>query len=198
MAGAEKIKEKILEEARLQAQKNLEQAEKEAAEIIQSAQKEAEQKKSEIIERAHKEAVDRKKRLIAAAELEARKQKLQAKQEVVEEAFTRVLNKLNSLPADQYQNILVDMVVRSVRKGNEEIILSDKDKQRLGADFINTINNQLKNKGIAGNVQLSNESRKIDGGFILKTGEVEINNSFEAIMRMQRAELEAEVVKVLF
>ena len=122
MAGAEKIKEKILEEARLQAQKNLEQAEKEAAEIIQSAQKEAEQKKSEIIERAHKEAVDRKKRLIAAAELEARKQKLQAKQEVVEEAFTRVLNKLNSLPADQYQDILVDMVVRSVRKGNEEII----------------------------------------------------------------------------
>lgn len=198
MAGAEKIKERILEEARQQARKNVEQAEREAADMIKDAQKEAEQKKSAILEKARLEAEDRKKRLIAVAELEARKQKLQAKQDVVEEAFAKTLEKLNNLPAAQYQNILIDLIVSSVRTGNEQIIVSEKDRRRLTSDFIKSINTQLLNKGINADVKLSEETRPIQGGFILKQGDVEINNSFETIIRMQRDQLEAEVVRVLF
>jgi len=39
MAGVEKIKERILEEARAQAEANIKRAEEEAAKIIEEAQK---------------------------------------------------------------------------------------------------------------------------------------------------------------
>ncbi len=198
MVGAERLKEKILEEARQQARATVEKAEKEAAVIIDGAKKEAQDKKAEIIDKARLDAADREKRLIAVAELDARKQRLQAKQEVLEQAFTKTLDKLINLPADQYQEILLNMVVDSVTAGNEEIIVSEQDKQRLTPDFIATINKKLKEKGIAANVKLSNESRQIDGGFILKMGAVEANYSFGTIIRMQRDAIEAEVVKVLF
>ncbi|WHH57580.1 V-type ATP synthase subunit E family protein [Petroclostridium sp. X23] len=198
MAGAEKIKEKILEEARLQAQKNLEQAEKEAADILEAAKKEAQQKKEAMIEKSQKEAVERKKRLIAVAELEGRKQKLQAKQVIIEESFEKTLQKLSTLPTEKYQSILTDMIASSAGTGEEEVIISDNDAKKLGTDFIQIVNKKVKEKGLPGNIVLSDERRNMNGGFVLRQGDIEINNSFDAIIRMQRDELESEVVKALF
>lgn len=198
MAGAEKLRERILEEARQQAQANVERAEKEAARIIQNAREDAADKNRKIMDRAGKEADERRKRLVSAAELEGRKQKLQAKQELIEEAFNKAIERLNSLPLEQYEEILANMVVNSVKTGDEEVILSGNDKSRLGIGFIENINRRLEAKGIKGSVRLSGEFRDIKSGFILKRGNVEVNNTFESIIRMQRDELEAEVVKVLF
>lgn len=198
MAGAEKIKSKILEEARQQAQFSIEEAEKQAQEILKKAEKEAEEKKSEIIKDGEEEAVERKKRIISVAELEARKMRLKAKQEAIEEVFKRTYQKIKDMPKDKYEDIMVKMILDSVKTGNEEVIISKYDKERLGNKFINEINKQLKSKGINNNVKLSKETRDINGGFILKEGEIEINNSFEVIIRMRRDELEAEVIKTLF
>lgn len=198
MAGAEKIQQRILEEARQQAQSNTERAQKEAADMISAAREEAKAKKLSIMEKARIEASERQKRLIAVAELDGRKRRLQAKQELIDEVFNRAIDKLNLLPADQYERILVDMVVGSVRSGNEEVIVSARDQKRISPNFIAEINNRLIAKGIHGAVKLSEHTRDIQGGFILKDGNIETNNSFEAIVRMQRDSLEAEVVKILF
>ncbi|NLY43770.1 MAG: hypothetical protein GX066_07350 [Clostridiaceae bacterium] len=198
MAGAEKIKDRILEEAHLQAQKNMEKAKREAYRIMEDARREAYKRRAEIIERAHREAAEKKKRMIAIAELEARKKRLQAKQEVVEEAFSKALNNIISLPENKYLSILEDLVVAAVTVGKEEVILSERDRKRLGNSLVKAINKKLKRKGLDNKVKLSQETRDISGGFILKSGEVEINNSFEAIIKMQRDILEADVVKVLF
>lgn len=198
MAGVEKIKERILEEARAQAEANIKRAEEEAAKIIEEAQKEAAAKKAQILEKAKQEAVDVKKRLKAMAELEARKKKLQARQEVVDEAFNKTIEKLNSLPDREYEEIISQMIVNSVESGSEEIILSPKDKQRISPGFIENINKKLSQKGIDGKIKLSEETKNISGGFILKSGDIEINNSFEAIIKMKREEVEAEVIKALF
>ncbi|OPZ94431.1 MAG: V-type ATP synthase subunit E [Firmicutes bacterium ADurb.Bin419] len=198
MSGAEKIIGRILEDARLQADATIKRAGEEAANIIRSASEDAEAKKKQIIEKAELEAVEVKKRLIAVAELEARKQKLKAKQEVVDEAFELALQKLNNLPDLEYQNILVEMISNSIETGKEEVLLSLRDKQRLDPGFINQLNKKLSQKGVTGNLKISDEDRNISGGFILKTGDIEINNSFEAIIRMNRDDIEAEVIKALF
>jgi len=198
MAGAEKIQQKILEEARLQAQNNLKLAQDEAAGIIEAARQEADKKKKEILERAQQEAVERKKRLVAVAELEARKQKLKAKQEMVEEAFHAALHNLRTMKDDQYELLLIDMIANVAKTGQEEIILSQKDKQRLSPDFLDKVIKKLNEKGIIGLVKIADESRNIEGGFILKSQDVEINSSFDAIIRMQRDQLEAEVIQLLF
>lgn len=198
MAGVEKIQAKILEESRLLAEANIKNAEEEAASIIRAASKDSEAKRKQIIEKAELEAVEVKKRLIAIAELEARKQKLMAKQEVVDEAFKMTLTKLNNLPDIEYQSILVEMISNSVETGEEEILLSLKDKERLPPSFIDELNKKLIQKGVPANLKLSEETRNISGGFILKSGDIELNNSFESIIRMNRDDMETEVIKCLF
>ena len=198
MAGAEKIQQKILEEARQQAQKDIEQAEKEAVAIIKSAKQEALEKKDALLKKGQKDAVEHKKRLVAVAQLDARKQRLQAKQDVVQEAFEGALERLISLPAEKYQTVLIDMVVAAIKTGKEEVIVCERDKRRLTPDFIKAINTQLLNKGMNSAVKLSDETRDIKGGFILKQDNIEINHSFEMIIRMQRDVLETAVIKVLF
>ncbi|WP_010681228.1 V-type ATP synthase subunit E [Acetivibrio cellulolyticus] len=198
MSGAEKIKDKILEDARLQAEANIKIAEEEAENIIRAASTDAETKRKQIIEKAELEAVEVRKRLIAVAELEARKQKLKAKQEVVDEAFDMALTRLINLPDIEYQSILGEMILNSVETGIEEVLLSSKDKLRLPSGFIDDVNKKLVQRGLIGNLHISDETRNISGGFILKSGDVEINNSFEAIIRMKRDDIEAEVFKALF
>ena len=198
MSGTEKLTGKILEEARRQAQKDIEQAKKEAADMLKSARDEAEHKRKSILEKALREAEEKKRRLIANAELDARKQRLKAKQDMLEEAFKKAVEKLNSMPVEKYREMLVEMVADSAKKGDEEIILSERDKKRLGNDFADVVNERLKSAGLEGKLILSGETRNIDGGFILRSGNVEANNSFEAIIRIKRDELEADVAKALF
>jgi V/A-type H+-transporting ATPase subunit E len=198
MTGADKLKEKILEEARQQAKNNIERARQEAAGISNMALNEAEKRRREIIEKSRIGAAEREKRLISNAELEARNQRLKAKQEVVEEAFEKAIARLKELPSDQYVNILADMIVRAVSTGDEELILSKEDKNRIGNGIVKVVNERLKATKIKGNLRLADETRDIQGGFIVKSGDIEINNSLEAIIRMRRDKLEAEVVKTLF
>ncbi|HHY24987.1 MAG TPA: hypothetical protein GX527_12295 [Clostridiaceae bacterium] len=201
MEGAEKIIERIIEDANLQAKNNIEQAEKQASNIILSAQKEAEKKKNDILEKTKKEAEEKKNRLIAVAELEGRKIKLKAKQDVISEVIKEALGKLNAMSSEQYSSIIINMVVSSVIKGNEEIIVSRNDKARLGNNFIDKVNRMLKEKNINGSIKFSDKSDEIEdigGGFILRSGDIETNNSFETIIRMKYNEIEAGIVKILF
>lgn len=198
MAEADRLRDKILEDARLQAKEMLKRAESEAAAILNAAKAEAEAKKRAAAEEAGKEAEERKKRLLASADLEGRKQILKAKQDMVDEAFARALDKLSSLPADRYVDLIASMAVEAVRSGTEEIILSPKDRDAYGIEIVNKVNSKLSEKGMKGAVSLSDTTRNIKCGFILKSGNIEINNSFEVIIKMRRDELEAEVVKVLF
>ncbi|MEG6613387.1 V-type ATP synthase subunit E family protein [Pseudoclostridium thermosuccinogenes] len=198
MAEVEKLISRILEDARAQANANIERAKSEADGIIDAARQKAEQKSREILEKAEKEAVEKKKRLIAVAELEARKEKLRAKQDVIEEAFSIALDKLRSMPDDKYQAILADMIANSSESGNEEIVLSERDKGRISPSFVEEVNDRLRKRGLQANIRLSEQSAAIGAGFILKSGDYELNNSFEAIVKMARDELEMEVAGLLF
>jgi V/A-type H+-transporting ATPase subunit E len=198
MAGAEKIRLEILEEARLQAKANLERAEKEAREVLEAAGEEAERKQEKLLEKAAGEAEERRKRMLAIAELEGRKKRLQAKQEVLEEVFEKTLASLNTMPAKQYEQILSDMIINVVTTGMEEIVLAKKDRELLGATLVNNINQRLVSAGRTGSLKLSAEAGDFNGGFILKSGDVEINQSFDTVLRMQHDELETLAIKVLF
>jgi V/A-type H+-transporting ATPase subunit E len=198
MEGIDKIKEKILEEAHLQARSNIEKAKKEADVIIRNAEEKAAAKKNQETEKACIEAENRKNRLIASADLETRKMKLKAKQDMIDEAFSKAIERLSTLPKDQHRDMLSQMIVNSIETGTEEIILPEKHKVEIGKEIISIVNKKLKGKNIKGNITLSNEKSNIVSGFIIKAGNIEINNSFESIIKMERDNLEADVVKILF
>lgn len=198
MTNAQNLKEKILEDARIEANESIFQAKKDAENIIIAAQEEGDRKRLEILNLAVNEAMLKKTRLTASAMMEVKKAKLAAKQQILNEVFERALSQLNSLDTEEYGQILLSMVTDAVTKGNEEIILTDKDRQRLGIKFIDDINRRLVSLGIPGNMRLAQGTGDFDGGFILKDGDIEYNNTFSAILRMKRSDLEQEVVSILF
>lgn len=196
--GAERISQRILSEARSQAEELLAGAAKKSAAVIAAAEKEAAQNKEQILEKAKKEIEEQKKRILGLAQLDARKNMLAAKQELLTEAFQQALQKLINLEEEEYWGYLRQMLLASMQTGAETIILSPRDKARIPHKFWDDLKKELINSGRAGKCFLGPESPEIKGGFILQSEELEINNSFNALLSRQREELESEVAAMLF
>lgn len=198
MTGTEKIKNKILEDAKAKALQIEEQARLETEKIMEAASKSAGQQKAELIKKAESEGEELYKRMISVAGLEGRKEILKAKQDLVDAAFKKAMEKVAGLPDPEYQKLLEDMIVRIADKGGGEIILAEKDCRRVDIRFLTNINTRLSCAGIQGSLSLSKDTIKASGGFIIRRGEMELNSTFEILFEMLRTELENNVVRILF
>lgn len=198
MTGTERIKSRILEDARAKAAEIEAQARQEAKEIMDLALAEAAKKKEAVLEKARAEGAEAYRRIISTAGLEGRKKILKTKQDMVEAAFNKAMEKVTSMPDNEYQRFLEDMAVSASSKGTGEIVMSERDLKRIDKKFINKINTRLEKTGIKGNLTLSKDTIPSAGGFILKSGDIEINSTLEIIFEMIRPECESDVVKILF
>lgn len=170
-------------------------ARREAGEIAARYREQADRESAEIVERGRRAAAEREERLASVAQLEARKLELAAKQEMLQKAFDKALERLLTLPEEQYIVLLSELAVKAARTGREQVILSQKDRTRYGKQAVTAANEKLGDKG---HLTLSQESRPIKGGLILSDGDVEVNGTFETLVRLQRGALDREVAKVLF
>ena len=119
MEGIEKITAKILSDAQ--------------ADIDQlNAQTQADKETADILARGQKAADERLERLSSAAQMEKRKLALAAKQEVLGEAFDLALDKLCSLPEEDYIALLTRLAVEASETGKEQLIFSEADRARVG------------------------------------------------------------------
>jgi len=198
MTGVEKIKEKILQDSQAKADSIIDDAKKQAEAIIEKANARAVQKAEEVRKRAAAEAAEKLKISNSMLELEMRKDMLNTKQQLIEEVFQSALDSLSKMENSQYEATITKLIISAVETGNEEIQLAKQDKNRLSADFGSKLNQTLVQVGKNGNLKFSDEARDIKGGFVLKAGGVEINYSFEALLRMYRDEIEPEVAAILF
>lgn len=198
MPGIENIKEKILEDANKNAEEVRKKAQSEAISINKESMKKAEKKKEEIISSAKKDAEIVKQRLISNAQLEGKKEKYNSKQDLVNEAFDKALIELCDLPNKKYEKTLIDVILQIAETGKEEILLNVKDRKRVSGKFIEDLNKALKSKGLEGNTVLSKKTAEIKGGAVLKSGDIEINGSFESLLRMKKEFIEPEVHNILF
>ncbi|MDR1438873.1 MAG: hypothetical protein LBJ10_02315 [Clostridiales bacterium] len=196
-AGVARIKERILAEARLSADESLRAARQQAEAVALKAEEDSARQTELILSKADRDAAAREKRLVSVAELEGRKKRLSAKQALIEELFAEAIARLNALPPAEYERLLVGMVAQSA-SGGEEIVVSEGDAGKLSGGFAAEANKAMAAAGKPGGLSLSPERRDIGGGFVLRTGEIEINNSFRSIAKIQNDSLEALAVKMLF
>jgi len=68
----------------------------------------------------------------------------------------------------------------------------------LSPDFLMKVNQQLQKKGLQGSLQISDQEAQIKGGFILKSGDILVNYSFEALIKQKYDDLAMEVAGLLF
>ena len=198
MVKTEALKKRITEEAQKKADEIIEQAERRAEEIIEEGRKNGQERKKEIISEAKEEAELKKHKQATLANLEKRKQVLTCKQQEITAVFERVLSKVQEMPVDGYRKIIADMLLKEVQSGEEEVVFSPRDRERLGADFLKKINQRLEKEDRKGDLTLSESTRDISGGFILREEGVENNNSFDELLNMEQDDLEAEVAELLF
>ena len=85
MNGIEKINNRILSKAKDNAEERINEARREALKIMNESNKLAKQKKESILEEARKEAKIVKERIIAGIKLENKKEKLMARQNIVDD-----------------------------------------------------------------------------------------------------------------
>jgi V/A-type H+/Na+-transporting ATPase subunit E len=198
MSEAEKLKEKIIAAAGEQAERVLQEARKRSAEITARGEAEAGARLDALLADAHKQAAERKRRALTIAELDARKQILAAKEELIEDTFTQALARLQEMGREASQQLLFPMILAAVQHGDEEIIVSQGQQHYFDASFLDKINKTLQQQGKKGELTLDAETRPLKGGFVLRAGDVEINNSFYSLLRMQRDSLEPAVAGMLF
>ncbi|NLO99484.1 MAG: hypothetical protein GX386_04240 [Clostridiaceae bacterium] len=198
MNGAEKIKERILTDARSLHDKILDEARAQAKSIIAEAEKEAFQKLTLITEKAREEAALIKQRYKAAESMEDRKNILKVQQECIDEAFDVALKNLSDMPDEKYKLFIEGIILNTAKNEDGIIVFSERDKKRLGEGFLSEINQKLKAKGISAELSLAKDSLSASGGFILRYGDLEINCTLEIILKMQRPNMESEVARILF
>jgi V/A-type H+-transporting ATPase subunit E len=188
--GIEEIKKKIIEDAREEKKRILAEARKKASQIVEEGKKSAEEQRKEIISRAQREAEMEKSRIITIENLESRKKVLSAKQEVIQKVFIRAMYMLSNL--DDYQELMENLICAAA-KGGEEIIISSEDKKRLNEDFFHRVNARLGDP-----LRISEETRNIAGGFVLRTGDIEINESFDEKIETLRDDMESQIAQIVF
>ena len=193
MNGIEKITQRITSDAQSGIDRVLADARAEAEKITAKYQAQADAESAELDAKNKKAAAEREERLAGTAQMEARKTALAAKQEMVEKAYDLALKKLCSLPEEKYTAVLADLLAEASTTGKEEVIFSDKDRRKVGKAAVDKANKDGGKK-----LTLSGETRSIQGGFILRSENVEVNCAFDTLVRLQKAETAGEVVKKLF
>lgn len=227
MNGIEKITARIAEDGKAENDALLAEARSQAAEITAKYQAQAKAEAEEILDQGRKNAGERARHLDSMAQMECRKAVLAAKQDVIGEAFDLALKKLQALPTDQYVELLANLAVQASTTGREKLIFSPSLRAQVGKAVVTAANKKLAeavspklpeevadskagailDKVVTGAsailngtgmLTLSEETRPMDGGFILSDGAVEVNCTFDTLIRLQRGALAGEVAKVLF
>ena len=78
------------------------------------------------------------------------------------------------------------MIKRADKEDGSEIIFSKKDKDAFG--------NKVKEMGY----NVSDETRDIEGGFVVKNGDIEYNYSFKSIITVEREDILQLAAGILF
>ena len=193
MNGIEKITQRITADAQAEIDRVLGAAREEAARITARMTAEADAVAAELAAKNEKSAAEHEERLVSAAQMEARKVQLAAKQEMLEKAYELALEKLCAMPAEQYTAVLAELMVKASSTGTESVIFSAEDREKVGKAAVEKAN------AVSGKqMVLADETLPIKGGFILKDQNVEVNCTFETLVRLQKAETAGAVAKKLF
>jgi len=195
MNGIEKIVNRM--EADAQAELAALQAETEEkcaalrAEYEEKAQKEYAARIQTGIEECRAQAG----RLNGAAEMEARKRLLNFKQNLISDIFKDAERRLCALPKADYIRFLANLAAQAAVYGTEELVFNETDAGEVGREVARAANAMLGEKG---HLTVSEETRKIPGGLIIKQGDIETNCAIDTLVQLRRSELAAQVAEILF
>ena len=193
---AEQVIDKILSDARAQAEETAGQAKaKEAAEQAKHNARLSDYKKqSKVI--AKDAASDEESHLLAAGRMEIARDYLAEKSKILNDVFEQARERIENLPDEEYRKLMTKLMIEAIETGDEEVVV-DKKETRIDLNFVKEVNRQL-GPGYQGNLRLAQTKQDIGGGFILKRGKISTNVSIGVLVDQARKDLEIELAAQLF
>lgn len=198
MTGIEKITARIQADAQQEIDAVLAEAASQAEEIKNRYAQQAKQAQAEILEKGQHSAAELRQRLNSNAQMDAKKQELAVKQELLDEAFQLAYEKLTQLPTEEYETLLANLAVKASVSGKERLIFSETDRAQFGGAVTAKANGLLAKAGKTAELTLSQTTGTFQGGLLICDGDVEVNCTFETLVRMARNEIVSDVTKALF
>ena len=219
--GLNKITDKILSEAQAKANKILADAQAECDRINAEYAERAEKIRSEISGEAEKGGMEYVARIRSTAATNKRNLLLQTKSDLIDGVFAGVLEQTRNLELQKYNEILIGLLSAALLEqieseetsrnlyGEEdalapevyEVVFNQRDRDRSGKAVIEGVQKHLTGKVSAeklARLSLATQTANIDGGLVLRCGNVESNCSLAILFAQLREGLESEVARTLF
>ena len=172
MAGLDKIKSQILDEAKVTADAKIEDAKAQAEQMKLKAQEEGARQADTILKKSEADTASQKERVKSAIDLQRRTRLLEAKQEMIAEIIEKAYEKVINLAPDDYYHMLLSILEAYILPQEGEIYFSVKDLENMPVGFGKEIEEIALAKG--GKLTVAGAGRdNIDNGFILAYGAIE-------------------------
>ncbi len=197
--GADKILEKIKQDAIQEAALIVAQGQMKANDVREAILGKAKEKAEAIADHAKKEAEELARRNILMAELESRKNTLISKHVVLDKVFDKALEALGNLDGDRFERLITRIVLDSVSTGEETLRVPAKNMdQYTKGNLLQKLNAALVKEGRTGALKLDGTPAGFEGGVLVVGDDSDVNGSFEALLRTIREQYESEVAALLF
>lgn len=188
----ELIIEKILSDAAQKASEITDAAQERAAKLTQDAEREGEQSRLFAVADAKRLVPELLRRKLSVAELEVKKLRLKAKQDVLEQVFAKAVEAIRALPKAQYLSYIESMLLSTAEDG-DRVIAAQADKVVVTKAFIAKT---AEKKGIR--LDLSPDYGSFAGGIMLECRNCTKNMTLELELASLREEREAKIARMIF
>ena len=190
MNGLDRILAEIAQDAKTAADERTAEAKASARRIVERAREDAKAIEADAAQRAELEYKRIVSRAHSTGEIARKGVLLREKQRIIDGVLKDAYIKLAGLDGQAYFAFLERLLNKYASCEKGEILLSRRDKARVTAAFAAA----AEQKGLA----ISEDTRDIDGGFVLSYGSIEENCSIAALMEAERDRLHDVVKAFLF
>ncbi|MEM1559844.1 MAG: V-type ATP synthase subunit E family protein [Candidatus Bathyarchaeia archaeon] len=198
---------RIVEDARVKAQRIIDEAEREAKAMIEARRREAieaaRREASSIIMKAEVEAAYLKRRILVDARMRAKWMEIVEKNKLIEDVLREAARRLENMPRDdRYRRFLEDRIYEYgvlAGGGDLEVVLSEDDRGfKLDIDRI--AERVEATVGIPTTIRVSDSRLKSRWGVVVRRldGSVEIDGSLEAVFERLKPKLQPMLARILF
>jgi vacuolar-type H+-ATPase subunit E/Vma4 len=192
------ILEKIMADARLEAEAVEAGGRLEADGILASAVKEAAALQHRLLTEAEEKIRARREQEISARRLKLARDLLAVRRECLEAVFAGLQERLIPDSADEYAALLIALAGEDVMAGRAVLQVGRRDTERFGKNFAATVLKSFTSAFPGRDAVLSAAPAAFTHGLVVRQPEFVRNLSLEDLVAEGREEMEGEVAKTLF
>lgn len=190
--NAQAILQKIEDDAQQTVRQMKADAQRKAEALTKASGDKMQTMHDQLVKQAQAEGEVLKDHMRRMAELDSRKQLLQRKQQVMDEAFAAAREELCGQPAAQTRAFMLDSLAKAAQ-GDETLLVGAKHDGWFDQSFLNDLNGRIN-----GSVTLAEGRRKDVTGAVLVRGGTEVHVTYESMLNGARIDLETEIANILF